>query len=197
MQNPKQGSQMATQTNTRRSRQLFEAKFDPRLKTYTNIGGTLFLTITIAGILLIPFWLIFGKMYINRYYDSLFCELTTRALHFKKGVWFQTERTVPLDKIQDLTFKEGPVLRHFGLSYLKIETAGQSVQGAADMSLTGIIDARKFREMVLDQRDDITDMYPAAPESASSGPLSATDSELLPLLRDINKTLKSIEQKVG
>ncbi len=188
---------MASQTNSRRSRQLFEAKFDPRLKKYSFYGGLLLLTITLVGILLIPFWFIFGKKYIDRYYDSLFCELTTRALHFKKGVWFQTERTIPLDKIQDLTFKEGPVLRYFGLSYLKIETAGQSVQGAADMSLTGIIDARKFREMVLDQRDDITDMYPTAPESTSPGTLSASDSELLPLLRDINKTLKSIEQKVG
>jgi membrane protein YdbS with pleckstrin-like domain len=185
---------MSTESSSRRSRQLFEAKFDPRLKTYSYVGGSLFFIITIFGIVLLPFWLIFGKMYINRYYNSLFCELTTRALHFKKGVWFQTERTVPLDKIQDLTFKEGPVLRHFGLSYLKIETAGQSVQGAADMSLTGIIDARKFREMVLNQRDDITDKHPGA----SSVPASpAGDHDLAPLLQEIHKTLKNIEHRIS
>jgi membrane protein YdbS with pleckstrin-like domain len=190
---------MTIQPQTRRSRQLFEAKFDPRLKTYTYVGGIIILAITVVGILLLPFWLFFGKMYIDRYFNSLFCELTTRALHFKKGVWFQTERTVPLDKIQDLTFKEGPILRYFGLSYLQVETAGQSVQGGADMSLTGIIDARRFREMVLDQRDDITDRHPSSAESAGVpvSPASSANSELVPLLQEIHKTLKNIERRIS
>lgn len=158
------------------------------------LGTSLLLIVTVVGIVILPFWLIFGRSYINRYFDNLFCELTTRALHFKKGVWFHTERTVPLDKIQDLTFKEGPTLRYFGLSYLKIETAGQSVQGVADMSLTGIIDARKFREMVLDQRDLITD------KSNQSSSLSAPkdgDHELIPYLQKMQSTLESIEAKLG
>lgn len=183
---------MTTPSNPRRSKQLIEVKFDHRLRTYTFLGVSGFLIITIVGIVLLPFWLIFGNIYINRYFDSLFCELTTRALHFKKGVWFQTERTIPLDKIQDLTFKEGPILRYFGLSHLKVETAGQSVQGGADMSLTGIIDARKFREMVLDQRDEITDRV------GDSSPATQNEEDnLIPLLNEIHKTLKSIEQKVG
>ncbi len=183
---------MTNSNHPRRAKQLFEAKFDPRLKTYSYIGGILIFIVTIVGIVLLPFWLIFGKVYIDRYFNSLFCELTTRALHFKKGVWFQTERTVPLDKIQDLTFKEGPILRYFGLSYLKIETAGQSVQGAADMSLTGIIDARKFREMVLDQRDQITDKSPESMQIQTSD-----ESEMIPVLKEILKTLKNIESKTG
>ncbi len=183
---------MSNQTNPRRAKQLIEAKFDPRLKTYTLLSVSGFLVVIIFGIIVLPFWLIFGSIYINRYFDSLFCELTTRALHFKKGVWFQTERTIPLDKIQDLTFKEGPILRYFGLSHLKVETAGQSVQGGADMSLTGIIDARKFREMVLDQRDEITDKA-----GDSSSVTQSEEDNLIPLLNEIHKTLKSIEQKVG
>lgn len=119
----------------RRAEQIIEAKFDPRLKTYTIVGTSIVLVLTIAGLVLLPFWLILGRNYVNRYFDNLFCELTTRALHLKKGIWFQTERTVPLDKIQDLTFKEGPILRYFGLSYLQVETAGQSVQGKSDMAL--------------------------------------------------------------
>ncbi len=182
-------------SQSRRARQLLEAKFDPRLKTYTHFGVILVLILTVVGIVLIPFWLIFGTRYVNRYFNSLFCELTTRALHFKKGVWFQTERTVPLDKIQDLTFKEGPLLRYFGLSQLKIETAGQSMEGAADMSLTGIIDSRKFRETVLDQRDEITDKHsPSAPTTPQK---EGDEDELLVLLRDIHKTLKNIEKKTS
>tara|TARA_R100001143_G_scaffold63603_2_gene73717 strand:+ start:54765 stop:55328 length:564 start_codon:yes stop_codon:yes gene_type:complete len=185
---------MEKPAQSRRASQIIEGKFDPRLKTYTMVGTSLVLTITVVGIVLLPFWLIFGKRYVNRYFDNLFCELTTRALHFKKGIWFQTERTVPLDKIQDLTFKEGPFLRYFGLSYLMVETAGQSVQGVSDMSLTGIIDARKFREMVLDQRDLITDKSnPASPPSLPK----QDNPDLIPILQKMQSTLESIEAKLG
>ncbi len=182
-----------SEINPRRARQLVEAKFDPRMKTYVYVGGSLFCVITIVGILLLPFWLIFGKIYIQKYFDHLFCELTTRALHFRKGVWFKTERTIPLDKIQDLTFREGPVLRYFGLSSLYIETAGQSAQSTADMTLTGIMDAHKFREMVMDQRDEVTNVS----SGSSSQPASENQtSELIPLLNSIHDTLKKMEKKL-
>ncbi|HKK25805.1 MAG TPA: PH domain-containing protein [Gracilimonas sp.] len=112
--------------------------------------------------------------------------MTTRSLRFKKGYIFQTERTIPLDKIQDLTFKEGPLLKHFGLSILKIETAGNTGQTSADLSLIGIVDAVNFRNMVFDQRDQVTDMG-----SSSEATESTTD-----LLLDIRDTLRSIDQKI-
>lgn len=77
---------MEQSTNSRRATLIIEGKFDPRLKTYTMVGTSLFLTVTVFGIVLLPFWLLFGKTYVKRYYDNLFCELTTRALHFKKGI---------------------------------------------------------------------------------------------------------------
>lgn len=181
--------------SVRRAEILTVAEFDPRLRTYSLAIVSIILVISIVGILLLPLWLIFGKKYIHRYYDSLECVLTTRALHYKKGIWFQTERSIPLDKIQDLTFHEGPFLRYFGLSTLKIETAGQSAQGNSDMSLTGIVDARNFREKVNTQRDEITDIKqglsgtPEKPEQVSL-------NEAGPLLQEISETLKRIEKKI-
>ena len=170
-----------------KSQRMFEAQFEPRIKTYIHASVILTMAITIFGIVLIPVWLIAGSYYLNRYFDNLYCELTTRALHFKKGVLFTTERTVPLDKIQDLTFKEGPLLRYFGLSSLMIETAGNSAARMADMKLIGIIDAPEFRQMVLEQRDEIT--YNRSSDSGT------TDIEhpLMPLLKEISETLKRIE----
>ncbi|MGF1670762.1 MAG: PH domain-containing protein [Balneolaceae bacterium] len=182
----------ALNRQSKKSQSLHIAEFDPRIKSYILWGGSLILMFTVAGIILIPFWLIIGKSYINKYFDSLFCELTTRALHFKKGVWFQTERTIPLDKIQDLTFKEGPIARYFGLSTLYVETAGQSAQSAADLSLTGIVGARNFRERVLDQRDIVTDNQ----TNRITEPESTDQHILLPILTDIQKTLKSIDKKI-
>lgn len=180
--------------DSRKARKLVKAEFDPRIKTYVFVTGILILTITVAGILLLPFWLIFGRMYINRYFNSLYCELTTRALHFKKGVWFQIERTIPLDKIQDLTFREGPVLRYWGLSTLKIETAGQSAQNSTDMSLIGIIDSRKFREQVLEQRDEITNYNKTSSDATQSS--IPQDNEMVQLLTEMNQNLKEISKKL-
>jgi len=179
--------------SSRKATSLQVAEFDPILKKYVYFGSAFALFASVVGIVILPFWLIFGNLYITRYFDNLYCELTTRALHFKKGIWFQTERTVPLDKIQDLTFHEGPVLRWLGLSKLMIETAGQSSQGMSDMSLTGIINSRQFRERVLDQRDEITDRGSYQGSTDSSG---ENDESLAPILQEIHKTLKSIEQKL-
>ena len=184
---------MKTEKRSSRATQLFEAKFDPRVKKYVYWGGIILCVVTVIGILLLPFWLIFGRIYINKYFDTLFCELTTRALHFKKGGLFRIERTVPLDKIQDLTFKEGPILRYFGLSSLYVETAGQSAQQASDMTLTAIIDAHEFRNMVMEQRDEVTGYR----DSTTPTPTLTDQHSLAPLLGEMNETLKRIEKKIG
>jgi len=185
---------MSDTGNTRKATSLHKAEFDPILKKYVYIGTALLMAVTIVGLILVPFWLILGKLYIDKYFDNLYCELTTRALHFKKGIWFKTERSIPLDKIQDLTFHEGPILRRLGLSKLMIETAGQSAQGMADMSLTGIVNARQFREMVMDQRDNITDRGHYS--STTKEHVKQPENELLPVLTEIHKTLQSIDRKL-
>lgn len=116
-------------------------------------------------------------------------ELTTRALRFEKGVLFHVERTIPLDKIQDLTFKEGPLLKYFGLSILKVETAGGSGQGQADLTLIGIRDASDFRSQVLEQRDKVTD-------NKYSSSTDETDESTLAVLKEIRDSLQSIDQKM-
>lgn len=176
----------------KKAKQIHEAKFEPRIKKYVFWSGIIVLAASIIGIVLIPVWVIAGRIYINKYYDALFCELTTRALKFRKGILFKTERTVPLDKIQDLTFKEGPILRYFGLSSLYIETAGQSAQQTSDMTLTGIVDAHNFRSMVMDQRDDVTGY-----QSNSVSSDNSEEHSLAPILKEINENLKKIENKLA
>ena len=171
----------------RRASVLLTAQFNPRIKSYLILLTTLILAVTVFGIALIPLWLIFGPIYVARFYRTLHCELTTRALHFKKGVWFHVERTIPLDKIQDLTFKEGPLLRYLGLSILKIETAGQTGQGGADLSLIGIVDAHQFRERVLDQRDEVTE------GAGSETPKEGETGGVIPLLEEIRDLLRSMK----
>jgi len=174
-----------------KAKKIYQAEFNPRIKTYLNIFVLTIMAGTVVGIILVPFWLIFGRYYLNRYFNALHCELTTRALHFKKGVLVTTERTIPLDKIQDLAFKEGPILRYFGLSSLQIETAGQSAANAVDLKLIGITDSSEFRKIVMDQRDEVT--YNRAAERI--GRSEGNDHPLKSILIEISEILKKIEEK--
>ena len=167
---------------------LKEAKFNPKLKIYFYIYGVFMCFITVIGIPFLPIWLLLAPVFTNKYFERLECELTTRSLRFKKGFIVQTEKTIPLDKIQDLTFKEGPLLKKLGLSILRVETAGNSATSGADLSLIGIINAHEFRQMVFDQRDKVTD-------NTSS---NSQDSEsVVEVLKDIRESLKRIEGKMN
>ncbi len=167
---------------------LRTAEFNPKLKTYLNLYGAFIFLISFIGIPLLPFWFIIAPFFINKYYERLECDLTTRSLRFKKGFLVQVEKTIPLDKIQDLTFKEGPLLKGLGLSILKIETAGNAANAGADMSLIGIVDPHEFRKMVFDQRDKVTD-------NTSSSSADSSES-IVEVLQDIRDSLKSIETKM-
>lgn len=169
---------------------LRKAEFNPKIKTYLLILGALVLSVTIVGIALLPIYFIVAPIYIKKYFKRLSAELTTRALRFEKGYLFHVERTIPLDKIQDLTFKEGPLLRYFQLSILKVETAGGSGQGQADLTLMGIIDASEFRNQVLEQRDQVT-------EHQYNGSQSEDEESTVDILKEIRDSLKSIEHNIG
>ena len=83
----------------------------------------------------------------------LSCVLTEKTLQVAKGLFVRVEKTVPLDKITDMGLVQGPIMRHFGLETLSVETAGQSSQGSL-LKLTGIVETRRFRDTVLRQRDE-------------------------------------------
>ncbi len=167
---------------------LKKAEFNPKLKIYLNLYVAMILLVSVITIPIIPLWIIIAPIFLNKYFERLECELTTRSLRFKKGFLVQIEKTVPLDKIQDLTFKEGPLLRMLGLSILKVETAGNSGTGVADLSLLGVVDAMEFRQMVFDQRDKVTD-------NVNSGD-NGSDS-MVEILSDIRDSIKSIEHRLA
>ena len=169
-----------------------QAEFSPWLRSYLFWKGVIGLVVSIGGILLLPFWILgLGQAYSRRYVDHLECELTERHLRFQKGILFQIEHTIPLDNIQDLSFKEGPLLRYFELSILKIETAGQSGQGGSDMALYGIQGGDEFRGRVLAQRDRLTERSSdrSAPRGSAATGRSDRVEELLIEIRDAIREL--------
>jgi len=119
------------------------------------------------------------------------CVLTKKALKVKKGILVRIEKTIPLEKITDMGMVQGPIMRHYDLHRLTVETAGQSGPGAL-VALTGIRDAVAFREAVLAQRDAI------ALKDTEVATVSPTQGQAdqLQVLKDIRDSLQRIEQKL-
>ena len=169
---------------------LRTASFDPKVKAYWLISGTVVCAVTVVGIPLIPVYLILGHFLLNAYLKRLSCVLTPRSLEIKKGILSRTESTVPLEKITDLQMFQGPIMRAMGLHGFRVETAGQS-SGATGylLNMIGIEDTEGFRTAVLSQRDSLSEgggrVAPPAP---------AHDDSVLVEIRD---ALLRIEQSLG
>ena len=130
------------------------AQFNPLIRPYLVLQGGLILAMTIVGIPFAIVWFLgVGQWWARHYFAKLDCHLDDRKLRYRKGILVTVEKTIPLENIQDVTFIEGPILRHFHLSTLKFETAGSGAGQANDMHLTGIIDAHDFRNRILEARD--------------------------------------------
>jgi putative membrane protein len=156
------------------------AKFNPLIKPFLVMKIGAALMCTVVGIPLAIAWFLgVGRWWAQHYFDRLECHLGERHIRFRKGILVTTEKTIPLENIQDVTFVEGPILRRFHLSTLKFETAGHGAGQASDMHLTGIIDAQAFRARIMQAREALR--HPAQAGN--------NDAQLL--------VLRSIESKLG
>ena len=167
---------------------IAEAKFDKRLPTYFLLQALVPILLSVFLIPVIPFWILFARPIHRKQYESLACELTARNLNIRRGFLFKVQKSIPLDKITDLAVNEGPILRYLGLCSLQIETAGGGGQGTSmgQAILPGVVDADKFRDLVLEQRDHVV-------LDGSTRAESATASSDETALTEINATLKRIE----
>ena len=166
---------------------ILEAQFDPNVIGYYRWLVSGFLVITVVGILLIPFWLLLSFWYGREHLRRLSARLTTQALELRKGVFFRSESTIPLNRITDLRIHDGPLMRRYKLRGLKVETAGQSGSTGSEGDMVGVIDAVEFRDAVLRQRQVVLNA-----EQAAESPETGGVADILTEIRDI---LARIEAK--
>ncbi len=160
---------------------LVNAAFNPKVKTYWMMSLLIISGLTVVGIplliLSIPLFLFLsGKML-----KAMSATLTDRKLVVKRGIWFTEEKSIPLDKITDVSMSQGPLMKLFGLRRLAFETAGQSSQGAL-VSLVGIIDAADFREAILNQKENVNSR-----SSQQSEPTEQPVSDLQALTQSVQR----------
>ncbi len=170
---------------------LKEATFSTRVKTYIFFVVLVALISSVIGIILVPFWLLgLGQYLSGLYFKTLSCQITNKNLKFSKGLIIHIEKTIPIENIQDLSFIGGPILRYFGLTLIKIETAGGGGghHNQNMMSMLGINDAEQFKTSILNQRETIKNNFSHQNNSSSSQTINNTQ-----LLVDIKNELVEIK----
>ncbi len=168
--------------------ETFHAKINPLIKPFLVAQIGFVMCMTIIGLPVALVWFLgVGRWWAQHYYDRLECHLSDKTLRYRKGILVQVEKTIPLENIQDVTFVEGPILRHFHLSTLKFETAGSSAGQASDMHLTGIVDAHEFRNRILAARDALKQQQ----RGGGQAPTALADAQL-EAMRGIERRLDEI-----
>ena len=182
-------NQWSDDMTTSRDSVLLEGQFDRRVMPYGRLAVALILVLTVVGIPLIPFWLIWSASYLPRAYDRFSARLTPTSLEVTRGVYFRSDSTIPLDRITDVRLHDDPLMRRYGLQGLKVETAGAAGSSAsAEGNLIGVVNAPAFRDAVLRQREVLQEGGSAVSAAAAG----TSDQDLLVEIRDL---LKSIDSK--
>jgi membrane protein YdbS with pleckstrin-like domain len=78
-------------------------------------------------ILMPLFWIAMGvwsASLVKRQWQAWSYEVTDHEVILSHGVWNQTRRFVPRDRVQHVDITSGPVARHFGLAHVHLYVAG-------------------------------------------------------------------------
>ncbi len=152
---------------------------------FEGVGGIV-ISIPIIGIL------IFVLYWIPLFYETIRYELTRTEMTWRRGVWFRQTGIVPYSRITNIDIIQGPVMRIFGISSLKIQTAGYSAQPHAELQLTGIAEPEELRELIM---GFVRSGPGIATESGGDGTAGVSSDPVVDELRQIRAILGRIEEK--
>ena len=164
-------------TSAHLERPIRIGRFDRSVKKYWLLIHVFVLLCTVFGALILPISIPLVLYLSQRRLDAMSVELFERKLVVRSGLLFRMEKTIPLEKITDVSMSHGPLMRFFGLKQLSFETAGQSGPGAL-VSLVGIVSAAAFREAILAQKDRVVDSQTNAASTESTSAVGSDFAEL-------------------
>lgn len=97
---------------------------------------------TLAIIAFVAYW-------IPLYYESIVYRLTVTEITWQRGVWFRQTGIVPYNRITNVDIIQGPLMRFFSFSAVRVQTAGYSAQAQAEIILNGIEDPKDLQEKIM------------------------------------------------
>ncbi|GLI45650.1 PH domain-containing protein [Methanoculleus bourgensis] len=134
---------------------------------------------------------LFTLYWIPLYYRSISYRLTVTEITWQRGVWFRQTGIVPYNRITNVDIAQGPLMRFFSFSALRVQTAGYSAQARAEIVLNGIEDAGDLQEKIM---GFVRRGGPVAVEGKPEAPPAAADA-VVEELRAIRRLLEGRVEK--
>ena len=78
----------------------------------------------IFGIAAVAFRFVFGWMLVRLDFELRWYMLSDRAIRIREGILTIREKTMALANIQNISIKQGPLQRYFGIADVEVKTAG-------------------------------------------------------------------------
>ncbi len=127
-------------------------------------------------------------------YDTTWYVISPRSLRLRRGIWVIHETTITFENIQNVSVRQGPLQRWYGIADVLVETAGggDSHQSQPGMTLThrglieGVADAQRIRDMLLARLRHCRDagLGDDSPNAAAKNAWTADQIEALRAIRD-------------
>jgi len=94
-------------------------------------------------------------------FDTTWYVMSDRSLRIRRGIWVIHETTLTFENVQNVTVRQGPLQRYFGIANLLVDTAGggqpqhgsQGIQTAAAHRglIEGVADAQRIRDLIMNR----------------------------------------------
>jgi membrane protein YdbS with pleckstrin-like domain len=136
----------------------------------------------------------FTSFWIQKYYSSITYILTKDEIIAEKGVWWKRKSFVPYNRIMNINVFQCPIVRHFGLGTVRVQTAGFSSGGSAggrvaEVVILGVKNFEEIRNIIM---GFVKRVKPVAVEAEAEAPAPrSVDQQILNELRKIREALES------
>ncbi|MBN2290866.1 MAG: PH domain-containing protein [Pirellulales bacterium] len=114
------------------------------------------------AVVILPHVVIYVALHLR--YDTTWYVLSDKSLRIRRGIWVINETTITFENVQNVTVRQGPLQRWFGIWDVVIETAGgggSQVDAQGNMSTSaniglfeGVSNAHEIRDLILSKLRD-------------------------------------------
>lgn len=113
------------------------------------LGGMNVIWIYLIFMLITPIlvYILFGQSFANKVFENYSFKLEETGIRIKIGIFTIREKFIPYNKIENLEITSGLIERHYGVSSIKIETAGKGMP-YAEGTILGIRDPVPLMEEI-------------------------------------------------
>ena len=152
---------------------------------------SIFTILIFIGLAVLGVCVVFACIWAPLYYKSVVYHLNDTEMTWKRGVFFRKTGIVPYNRITNVDIVQGPVMRLFGISHLKIETAGGGAsKSSAEIQLEGISDPEPLRQLIM---DFVRGQKPAA--AATGTEYKSQNADLQALLEEVAAIRRLLEER--